>query len=51
MDDPQLKAHTARLAILKFHILQNPGKTASLPLKALQDCQQKKNYMIINCNL
>jgi hypothetical protein len=50
MGGPQLKA-CARLTILKFHILRNPGQTASLPLTALQDCQLKKNYMTINCNL
>jgi len=51
MNGPQLKAHIAQLAILKFHILRNPGQTASLPLRALQDCQLKKDYMTINCNI
>jgi hypothetical protein len=51
VDGPNLTISTDWLVTLSLDILQNPGQTASLSLMALQDCQQKTNYVIHNCKL
>jgi hypothetical protein len=51
VDGPNLTTDTDWLVTLESDILQKPGYTASLSLMALQDCQQKKNYVIHNCKL
>jgi hypothetical protein len=51
VDGPNLTTDTDWLVTLSLDIPQYPGHTASLSLMALQDCQQKNNYMIHNCKL
>jgi hypothetical protein len=51
VNGPNLTTNTGSLVTLRLDILQNPGQTASLSLMALQDCQQKKNYVINNYKL
>ena len=51
VDGPNLTSNTDWLVTLSLDILQNPGQTASLSVMALQDCQQKKNYVTQNCKL